>query len=634
MKNYRMPFGEKFRRLWRQRRERKGVFAVIAGATLVAALGFVALSVDIAMISFMKTKLQNAVDAAALAAAQEITATVEAAGQSGEGGSAAADVNSIAEAAAREVASKVAELNGVYVDPDSDVRFGKRVFDEGTETFQVVWDATPYNVVGVTARMDNPDHSAPDSEMELFFAPIFGKDSQQISASAAAFVEARDIVVVLDYSRSMNYDSQFRGFDHLGRQAVLDNQAEIIEALGVDTGSLPFEPEYFTQVGVPQNNSQGTPHIEVTFKGNSVDITSTHEINMIWLRDTDGNYRSFNSPGVSSGEFFDHSNDMIDGVWVQSWNNDDRFGYYGEEFGATNYDIREEYGLNDIDYPYHSGSWSDFINYCRYSDTVEDAEYDWKYGQANFVNYLLDQKTQNYKTQDMWKAPHQPFTAMKNGVSLFYEFLEGLEFGDYTGLVTYDSDARWETELYLADEGVDVSCDPISNSYDTLDTIQRHKQAGHYDVFTGMGYGMEEARGMLDEHGRFGARPTILLMTDGNANRSPGDFSLPSDWDWDKMTDFDGDGNADYTTGNRHRQYVFWQVREAVNSGYTVHTMSLGAGADRNLMKALAFAGRGLWIDAPGGSTIAELEDQLRVAFGKIAANVPPPQLLYEDTEQ
>ena len=63
--------------------------------------------------------MQNAVDAAALAASQEITAAVYAAGQ-GQG-SANIDANSIAVEAARNVAAEVAEANGVFVDPDADV---------------------------------------------------------------------------------------------------------------------------------------------------------------------------------------------------------------------------------------------------------------------------------------------------------------------------------------------------------------------------------------------------------------------------------------------------------------------------------------------------------------------------------
>ena len=118
-------------------------------------------------------------------------------------------------------------------------------------------------------------------------------------------------------------------------------------------------------------------------------------------------------------------------------------------------------------------------------------------------------------------------------------------------------------------------------------------------------------------------------MTDGNANRSPNGWSLPGDWDWSELTDYDGDGDADYTTNNKHKQYAFYEAKQAIDAGYTIHTMSVGAGADRDLMEAIANAGKGIWIDVPGGTTIIEMEDQMLDAFARIAANVPPAKLLY-----
>ncbi len=58
--------------------------------------------------------------------------------------------------------------------------------------------------------------------------------------------------------------------------------------------------------------------------------------------------------------------------------------------------------------------------------------------------------------------------------------------------------------------------------------------------------------------------------------------------------------------------------------------MTVGEGADRNLMEAIAKACNGIWIDAPGGATIEDMQAQLLVAFGKIAANVPPAKLLVD----
>ena len=121
---------------------RRGAFMVMAAPFLVATMGFMAFGIDIAVITMTKTRMRNAVEAAALAAAQQITDAVQTTAD-GIGGSDnvsgdVQDANSIAIDTARAVAEKVARLNGVYIDPETDVEFGKRYQDSGG-TFHMVW---------------------------------------------------------------------------------------------------------------------------------------------------------------------------------------------------------------------------------------------------------------------------------------------------------------------------------------------------------------------------------------------------------------------------------------------------------------------------------------------------------------
>ena len=193
----------------RQRRSaptrRRGVILVLTGFCLVALFAFVALSVDAGRMVLTSTKMQNAVDAAALAAAQEISAAIHAAGQ-GEG-SANVDANSIAVDQARAMAAQVAEANGLYIDPDQDVLFGKRVYNEANGTWPIQWNASPFNVVKVVGRKTDEDVIAPDGQLPLAFGWAVGRSKVPLTTSATAFVEARDLVVVLDFSASMNDDS-------------------------------------------------------------------------------------------------------------------------------------------------------------------------------------------------------------------------------------------------------------------------------------------------------------------------------------------------------------------------------------------------------------------------------------------
>jgi hypothetical protein len=75
--------------------------------------------------------------------------------------------------------------------------------------------------------------------------------------------------------------------------------------------------------------------------------------------------------------------------------------------------------------------------------------------------------------------------------------------------------------------------------------------------------------------------------------------------------------------------YAIGKAKEAVDQGFTIHTLSVGADADRDMMQAIAFMGGGLYIDVPGGTSIEEMQDELQSAFRQIAANVPPPKLVY-----
>jgi hypothetical protein len=105
------------------------------------------------------------------------------------------------------MAAQVAEANGLYIDPGEDVKFGKRVYNEADGTWPIQWNGSPYNVVKVIGRKTDEDVTAPDGQLPLAFGWAVGRSKVPITTSATAFVEARDLVVVLDFSASMNDDS-------------------------------------------------------------------------------------------------------------------------------------------------------------------------------------------------------------------------------------------------------------------------------------------------------------------------------------------------------------------------------------------------------------------------------------------
>ena len=599
------------------------MFTPVAVVSLFAVLAFVALGVDLGMISLTRTRLQSATDAAALAAAHELSNVVA-------DGRAPGELDAEMAARARAMAEKVAALNDVYIDPEVDVRLGRRVFDGDSGRYRVRWGASPYNVVEVAARRENPDTSAPDGQMPAFFSRIFGMTGHSFRLDGVAYVEPRDLVLVLDYSASMNDDSEFGAFGRLGEPAVTQNMLEIYDALGLDDGLLPDDPRYVTLHGVPRDSRRQIPHVTLTPEPWGGTVTSTHKIDRVWVRDGRDSWRKYDNVGKS--HTFRTGRHRILEVRVKSWKNDRAFGEYGERIAFDADSTREALGLGGVAYPFPGGSWEGFFSYMENTYSALYAGQLMKYGKPGLVSYILAYNPTHAETPPLWKAPAQPFHAMKEGVSQLTDYLEALRYGDHLGLVSYDTTARWETRVNDPAAGMvaDISADPITDDYAALDLIQRHRQAGYYQATTGLGDGVAEAQRMLAEHGRYGARPTVLVMTDGNANVSPPGFTLPADWDWDELTDYDGDGAADYATDDVHKQYAFYHARESIRAGATVHTLSVGAGADADLMRAVGHAGGGVHIDVPGGGGAADNEELLRDAFRKIAARVPPPRLMLD----
>jgi len=276
--------------------------------------------------------------------------------------------------------------------------------------------------------------------------------------------------------------------------------------------------------------------------------------------------------------------------------------------------------------------WKQYIQWVMYDSGVSNAGYRKRYGYRTLISYLLDQRANNTQSEDLWAIPHYPFHACKDGLSLFLGFLDDLEYGDEVGLVTYDSSSRVEDELNEADiaEIVSLGSDRITDELDKIDIIQRHKQAAHYASYTGLGYGIRDARDLMSDERRYGARPALLVMTDGRANRRPSGWRLPSWSRWSDVTDWDNNGSANYSTSDRNKQYAFYQAKLCMEEGYVIHTMSVGSSADGNLMEAIALSSGGVWVDSPGGATIDDLREQLLEAFGGIAAAVPPARLSHE----
>ncbi len=230
---------------------------VLAAIMLVFLLGFVAFAVDLGYIGMVRTQLQTAADAAALAAA----------GSSGE-----------SQAGMVQVAQQFADANmaaGRHVQLNAgDVELGS--WDAATKTFTPMPAGQLGTAIKVTVR------TAADSggETKLFFGRLFGLSSLAQKASAIATVNPRDIAFVVDLSGSMNYDtnptmSSFNSglaqqvYDDFGFGNYPGSWQYAGQPLGIYNSSSWVT--YLTQSGGPLRNSS----IDSRYRVLSTDSSST-----------------------------------------------------------------------------------------------------------------------------------------------------------------------------------------------------------------------------------------------------------------------------------------------------------------------------------------------------------------------
>jgi len=609
---------------------RRGVFLVVGAVVMVAALAFMALAVDIGVASLTKSQMQAAVDSAALAGAMEITNSLANAGNN------VSNVFSYAQDQARAKAAAVAQLNNVYVNPATDVTFGRRYYDATSKSYLIDWKAgaNQTNVVKVTARRDGTNKSAPDAKVPSLFA--VGSGGTTIRTDATAFIDPRDMVIVQDFSRSMNFDSYFTDEVATGltKAQIEDCLAMVWSDLQPLTlGTMTYTPKYFTQ-SQTSTSVTGT----VTFKGTSVAVTSTTGMKTVVISFSSGS-QTFNISGTTtkSGTYSgtgSNAGKRITGVTITSY----KVGSTSQTvalpaFAYTSTTVMAGFGLTNSNYPYAGGTWSDYINYVQTSTALPTYGYLDMYGGMTYLCYIMKNYPEHSANKDLWKTRHYPFQACKDGQQLLCDYLTQLGFDDRLGMVSYDTSHRQETTLNDSNPAfpkINIAGAPMTNNYATIAALMNFKQAAYYSDSTNMGGGMKDAIAMLDTYKRDGSRPAIILMTDGHANTidSGDSTALPAGWNWNTMFDYNGDGVADYTSTDTQVKYVLAKVKIAVDKGYTVHSVSVGSVADRDLMKAVAWLGKGYWMDVPAGTTVASMSDQMRTVFAKIAAAVPPARLV------
>ncbi len=163
---------------------RRGALVVMAAVMVAFLLGVVAVGLDLGFVVLIRTQLQAAADAAAMAGAGAMGLPRE------------AMVAQAQKAAARHIAGghPVRLLN-------ADIEYG--IWDTTTRRFTPTV-AKVGNAIRVTARME----ASAGEEAPALFGRVFGHMSFAQKASAVAMANPRDIAFVVDLSGSMNDDTE------------------------------------------------------------------------------------------------------------------------------------------------------------------------------------------------------------------------------------------------------------------------------------------------------------------------------------------------------------------------------------------------------------------------------------------
>ena len=197
------------------RRTRSGAVLVLVAILMVAMFAIMALSIDIGYVATVRTELDRANDAGALAGAGML-------------------IYGAAEAKSTVRRFVKANLVGARQVLDSEITIETGYWDPETRIF-VPGSVSPSAVRVTTVRPSQPYH----------FARVLGHDAFDLSSQSIAMYEARDIMLVLDYSGSMNDDSELKKIGELGQAAIEANLLEIYQELGSPIyGDMQWQPQY------------------------------------------------------------------------------------------------------------------------------------------------------------------------------------------------------------------------------------------------------------------------------------------------------------------------------------------------------------------------------------------------------
>ncbi|NOX57524.1 MAG: VWA domain-containing protein [Planctomycetes bacterium] len=584
---------------------RRGATAVMVAVFVPVLVGFAALTIDVGLIYNTKTDLQSAADAAALAAASRL------------GDFDAGDPMTLGRQAAEAITQNNNVLNQQVQIDASDITFGRATFDKATGQLTFV----PTNIFPDAARVViRKSSGSPNGAVGLFFARIFGKNTQDVTAEAIAMLMPRDIAVVADLSRSHNYDSTLRYYKSAdvnlydiwanfpgGIEDVNTLWTEDANVLTLDELAQRAGPAWglFRRLGygVQETPSSYDPNtdpglIQLAYGVNSSDVElrgfltdrgySASEVTAIMSGNQDSDADRYTDRVAVALGLAVWKSGMPGGLWQQLGTAFGAPGNANATVGSSELVWVEQFGNRSV--ADSANIWRDYIrNYVRSSNSnmaKGNSDFQYQFGVKTFVDYLLNKRAANALTPELANTPHYPMQAVKDSVAYLAQTIENLKSNDRLSLEIYATTGRHEVDL--------------TRNYDDVSNRLAEMQAGHYESMTNIGAGILRGIETLTGAGSNpAARKVMIVLTDGNANIG-----------CETCTGYDPTAGA---------QYARTMAEAAADAGIQIFSVSVGSGADRILMDDIASLSKGTYFRAEG--TVAQYSDQLDAIFGEIGGS-------------
>ncbi|MBN2446273.1 MAG: VWA domain-containing protein [Phycisphaerae bacterium] len=572
---------------WRTRRRAVAIAQVAVMSTVIMGMG--AMVVDLGSMYMVQAELQSIADAAALAAAAQLAGS--------EGG----NTIELARAAAIDCANRnMANGTPGGIEGDGDIEFGKATFNPATGQFQYASsDGPTYDAVRITARR------AGETSLSLTFANFLGVGSANLAAQATATLVPRDLVVVIDISNSMCYDSELRYYLSNYYDGSCSNLHDVWCAIDGPEPEIPYEPG--CPYSVQYNADTGPAYGLMDEWGSDLDssynaatdpglfyiprysaTTNAEIVASLVSRGYNSTERSALLNGPSDGDSTSYKNRVQVLLGLADWTSGISGGKFPVEAGGngnTYIGSTELTGVVDVGEELGSLAWSSYIDNMmngRASSSMFSG-FKYYYGPKTLVDYLMQYRPSNAATPILWQTPEQPLRAVKDAVQVMANHIESLQCPDQMALVVYASSSP-PPEVYLTDN---LQATP-SRLY--------QMQTSHYgNSSTNIGGGLSQAIQELkySPATRATAKKVIVLMSDGCANVG-GDSLGPE-------------------------AYALAQAEYAADESMMIYTVSVGSGVDRGLMQEIAEIGNGVEFYASGNPEeyTEELEEIFRSLGGR-----------------